>query len=590
LKDFIVLTDAAASEDDQRILRFGSWMGIAAKRVTTAFTEEIRSEGSTRKPTIAISADVLALLYRVNQDPHALKTMLMTGCEEILVFNCHDSAAHREALSWLSQERIRDVTTQQQQGEFTIPASTGSITRQLAGVPFSVKARTSIATFDLTNSNDSSAEVLMSANDKPMFVRVESRIFLLAGTEIPDIDAPIADQEAVADSYDKYIPLFVFLRHCFGDSCWHGRRRTARLIIDDPLIRRRYGGLDYQALRGLMASKKFGTDIAFIPWNHWRTSSRTAAKLIDETSLAVCVHGCDHTNREFVSSDARELLARAELALKRLESQKRRTGVGYEDVMVFPQGVFSTAAIAALRDAGFLAAVNTTCLPAGTRAIELTTGDLLRPAVTAFHGFPIFQRHYPRRIVDFALDLFLGRPALIVEHHDYFIDGGARFETFLSQLQGVEPDLVWPPLIEQFVETCNIRSTGTSAAIVEFYTRRFRLRNDEPRGLDFGLQKYEPEFDIAQSVSIDGKSVPFTFADGYLKLECRVEANSCANIEVRYRSRSVDRAHSFGWTYNAGVMLRRGLSEFRDTTLKTHPKLLGIAKSVARRMKVTGEN
>jgi hypothetical protein len=65
-----------------------------------------------------------------------------------------------------------------------------------------------------------------------------------------------------------------------------------------------------------------------------------------------------------------------------------------------------------LRASDYLAAVNTSCFPEDCAPDDLRLGDLLRPAITRFHGFPIFQRHYPKRGIDSACDLFLGKPAL----------------------------------------------------------------------------------------------------------------------------------------------------------------------------------
>ena len=60
--------------------------------------------------------------------------------------------------------------------------------------------------------------------------------------------------------------------------------------------------------------------------------------------------------------------------------------------------------------------------------------NLLTPAVTCYSGFPLFIRHYPNCIADFALDLFFGKPALIVEHHDYFRSGYKKIQEFAAQI------------------------------------------------------------------------------------------------------------------------------------------------------------
>ena len=90
--------------------------------------------------------------------------------------------------------------------------------------------------------------------------------------------------------------------------------------------------------------------------------------------------------------------------------------------------------------------MNTTCFPTNGGLDDLKVGDFLRPAVTRYNGFPIFQRRYPRRLFDFAFDLFLGKPALVVEHHDYFSNGCGKLEEFVAELYKLEPALSWPTL------------------------------------------------------------------------------------------------------------------------------------------------
>ena len=163
----------------------------------------------------------------------------------------------------------------------------------------------------------------------------------------------------------QLIPLLAFLRHGFGKTCWHSPESTARFIIDDPLLAEQYGFLDYRALLSSMHREGYGTSIAFIPWNYRRTSSHTASSLFGRRpDLSICIHGCDHTNKEFESADPALLEWKAGLALERMERHQTRTGLPFERVMVFPQGRFSSDAMRALRAADYLAAVNSTCFPA----------------------------------------------------------------------------------------------------------------------------------------------------------------------------------------------------------------------------------
>lgn len=277
--------------------------------------------------------------------------------------------------------------------------------------------------------------------------------------------------------------------------------------------------------------------------------------------------------------------------MQRMASQMKRTGAGFEQVMVFPQGRFSTVAIAALRANNYLAAVNTTCFPTNIGSGDLTVGDFLRPAVTRYNGFPIFPRRYPRRLFDVAFDLFLGRPAIMVEHHEYFREGVGTLEELVAALYQLEPGLTWPTLTSQLTRSCQMRSHCNGSTEVQFFTRRFQLGNRVRGSGRFLLSKHEPDSEVIQRVLVDGVSMPFSFEKGFLKLEVQADdPGQVLNIEILDREQPQRQDNGFGIAHNAGVLLRRGLSEFRDNTLARHGGLFKIAKGVARRLKVTGDS
>ena len=57
----------------------------------------------------------------------------------------------------------------------------------------------------------------------------------------------------------------MFLRAAFGDALWHSERDQACLVVDDPLLRKNYGFLNYRRLARIMDEMRFTTSIAFIP-------------------------------------------------------------------------------------------------------------------------------------------------------------------------------------------------------------------------------------------------------------------------------------------------------------------------------------
>jgi len=596
LNHLILLSATEPTAEERRLLAFASSMGVSAKSVSiqngSPFIQRLLDEFHPRTYSLAISAETLALMNNASISGADLQKVINEYSVALLIFGCTSSKEQLSAISWLTSGAVSGISPLgDQAARFAFPRKAMSFSRQLAGLSFSGGHGEPISTFELRNATPA-AEVIMAANERPVFVRMDRgscQVFLFSAP-LPDLDEPLDREYELQEHYHRLIPVLIFLRHCFGESCWHGPESTARLIIDDPLLTERYGFLDHSVLLKSMQRSKYGTSIAFIPWNYWRTSRRNTSRLLGESSnLAICVHGCDHTNKEFEAQDSALLGRKAGLALQRMESQRERTGAAFERIMVFPQGLFSTAAIVALRANNYLAAVNTTCFPTNIAPDDLKVGDFLQPAVTRYSGFPIFQRRYPRRLFDFAFDLFLGRPSLVVEHHEYFRDGCGTLEEFVAELYKLDPALSWPTLTAQLTRSCMKRSLSNGSVEIHFFTRRFQLNSGERGTNCFLLSKHEPDSSSIQSVLVDGKNIPFSFERGFLKLEVQADPGQVRNIEIVDREQRHQQANGFGVVHNTGVLLRRGLSEFRDNTLARHGGLFKVAKGVAKGLKVAGD-
>jgi hypothetical protein len=223
------------------------------------------------------------------------------------------------------------------------------------------------------------------------------------------------------------------------------RETLACLIIDDPLLRPRYGCLDFEKLLEEMRLHNFFTEIAFIPWNYRRSDPETVRLLSDNSArYAICVHGCNHTGNEFGVENYQELSALSSTALWRMEQHKRLTGLPYDPVIVFPQGRFSTVAMRALKDHGYSAAFNSTIQ--ATDREEPPAIEYQGPFTTIYHDFPLFLRRYPKDKSHFIQDLASGRPIIIVEHHGAFRNGYKTITDMVDWVNGLG-DIRWTSLL-----------------------------------------------------------------------------------------------------------------------------------------------
>jgi hypothetical protein len=595
MKDLVLISRQGVEDQGKRLLELAEWMGVGARQITLDGQPAPDQLSTTlgNKECVAIGAETLEFLRKL-WPPGVLQALMQDRCAHLLVFSVDGSQRHTGLLDWLTGGAVTGLAPPDRKQNFHFPEPGRKFSGAFAGQSFALKQRRVVSSFEVGQSGGRGLDRILLADDRPVFLRMEqgpNELFLLSLAQVPDISERLSQSQGVEEYHDQLAPLLIFLRHCFGEMCWHGIHRTGRLIIDDPLLTQAYGYLNFAALRRSMRSAGYGATVAFIPWNHWRSSKTGAVKIFDGSpDLSVCVHGCDHTNKEFEDVDPGSLQWKTDTALQRMERHKTRTGVAFEPVMVFPQGKFSRPSISALRASGYLAAVNTTCFPSYGEAEPLTIADFLRPAIMKFDGFPVFQRRYPRLLMDFAFDAFLGKPVLIVQHHDDFREGYRPFEEFVAGLHKLEPVLSWGPLSEQLVESCMVRSVSECSMEVRFFTRQFRFKNAQTGRTAFRFSKEEPSASAVSNVLVDGVSVAFSIENGLLTFEHQVGPGQTVDVRVLDRPARPVAHKRPDVTHTVNVSLRRALSEFRDNTLTRYPRLMTAATALATRMKVTGND
>ncbi len=427
---------------------------------------------------------------------------------------------------------------------------------------------------------------LIYAGARPFFVCVENagaEVFLAAASELADLDEIVPRDSGLLPWFSRAVPLMIFLRHVLGDRVWHCDRPQACVIIDDPLLKSRYGFLEYSKLIDAMQRFRFSTCIGFIPWNY-RRSNRKIARTFRNAgeSLSICVHGCDHTGAEFAPrlKDA-SLGPVARLAMDRMEAHKQRSGVPFSDVMVFPQGRFSAEAIRALDAAGYLAAVNTHLHPAFENQ-ALTLREMMDVAVTTYANLPLFGRRYPKDHAEFAFDLFLGKPAFIVEHHGCFRHGYEPLGSFVQQVNALDGDLAWKSLASICSQACLKRTTQDGDSEVRIFTNRFRLTNDRNTPHIFHVIRSWKWGGFDPTVEVKGAPFIHEFSGGRLRITITLDALQSADIQIRVPMTQLE---TFRPTtkHNFRVLVRRVLSEFRDNYVDTSRVLSGLL-SLARKL------
>ncbi|MBV8376393.1 MAG: hypothetical protein JO279_05250, partial [Verrucomicrobia bacterium] len=261
---------------------------------------------------------------------------------------------------------------------------------------------------------DRAAETVISVDDASLLTLIcqgSCELFVASGPEILDLRQPASKNIDFRACFSRVVPILIALRHLFRDACWTPEAHYANIIIDDPPLRQRYGHLELGELAALVDRTGCACTIAMIPWNYRRSDRRAVSVMASRQSgLGVCVHGCNHTGAEFGCQNRKRLTEMLLSARRRMDAHEQITGLAYQPVMVFPQGVFSIEAMSCLRAEGYLAAANTEVADCWGQG-HVSLYDLLEPAVLSYDGAPLFTRRRPEDgAVNFAVDSFLGKP------------------------------------------------------------------------------------------------------------------------------------------------------------------------------------
>lgn len=414
---------------------------------------------------------------------------------------------------------------------------------------------------------------IISSKDFRVFVRFQWKaipVFFCTSPRLIDIDE-VLDQGRydVKPHFCSGVPLVMFIKFMFSDVAWRPQELGACLIIDDPLLKLKYGSCDFEKLRDLMRKHGFTTNIAFIPWN-WRRTSRSGSEFFKNARehFSVSIHGCDHTGDEFGTTSRDVLQRKAGLAQSRMQNHQARTGIQHDPVMVFPQGVFSSACPEVLSRSGFLAAVNTEVIPVDAQNVRTRISDVWDVAITAYGGFPIFTRRYPSHgLENFAFDLLLGKPCLIVVHHDSFNDGGAALVDLIQEIESFNCSLRWRSLGEVIRRACRWRPDGEGAKEVEMYGNELLVSNHSDRSMEVMIRKRAIQGGLAPEIFCDQKPVMWVNEAEHVVFQGSIASHSEKRFGVVYAGQAHTDKVRWSLHRELSVAVRRGLSEFRDNYL-----------------------
>lgn len=412
---------------------------------------------------------------------------------------------------------------------------------------------------------------IISANGAPIYLRVQRGsipIYFCTSRYVVDLDQEIdAGFYDVKEHFCSAVPLLLFIRLMFQQVAWHSQELGACLIIDDPLLRRRYGCCDFGTIQRLMQEYGFTTNIAFIPWNWQRTSPRAADLFGNgDGPFSISIHGCDHIKAEFGGSSPDILFSRARLAQTRMLRHEERTGIHHDPVMIFPQG-FLSACPGILKQTGFCAAVNTEISSVDASIGRARIRDVWDIATMKYGDFAIFTRRYVHHgIENFAFDLLLGKPCLIVAHHEFFRDAGAALLRLLNELQARNCSLQWQTLGAVLRNACRRRSTAPGTEEIQMYGAELSISNPEEQEVRVLIRRQEADTAAVSEILCNQVPIPWRVEAGHCAFEATIPPKSERLFRISYRDPNPMNDHVQSAAFRSSVAARRILSEVRDAS------------------------
>jgi hypothetical protein len=485
---------------------------------------------------------------RASIDRHA--TVIVLGFR-------HDHHAHISLLNLLTREPDIQLNAQPDVGHgYRVPFQTSNVTGLLAGacVPWTWPRQSPPSYFQILGSAEANwislleglsgdeawPYLLTSASSGAAMSSSPGR--LLLSTNTPYAESADIDPDRVCPAV---LAALLLVRMAAGNRCWHRDSVTANFTIDDPNLVEPYGRVSFNALARSMRAVGYHTTVAFIPWNHRRTSSAVEALFAREPRLfSLAVHGNDHDGYEFAEPStqprgaagvtpatrvARQRAAVAQ-ALTRMRALTRRTGLPFSPVMVFPHGIGSADSILQLERCGYLASANRQLVPSGSaRPHRFDFG--LSPADDTHASFPLMQRWWPADVVP-ELAAFLGKPLLLYAHERDFAVPLWALEKHVARIQRL--NAAWLDLTGIARSLYLERDSGAGETQIRMLCREVDFINRESTSRQLTFFREQPE---AQScdVSIDGMPCAVAASHDRIVLRTTAAPGQCVRIRIERR-------------------------------------------------------
>src|SRR5207248_209738 len=279
ITEALILCGEKPAAHDVRLQELANLLGVSCRRVSARSWETELGDVPNHSLCVLASASTLSAQCQPDAKGADLLLRIQQKAAFLFVYGFNSDPLSESVAEMLSGGQICGVRQFEEENlRYQISSSDREITKEFSGLSFGpIRNRTDFGF--LCGSNANGVHRLISIAGLPFWVMNDAggcRTFLLACSDIVNIHEPIAGNLSVARYFSGLVPAAMFLKWVFGSRCWHSTQHFANLVVDDPLLKRSYGYLNYDDLVRKMDESAFATTIAFIPWNYRRTDPGVA--------------------------------------------------------------------------------------------------------------------------------------------------------------------------------------------------------------------------------------------------------------------------------------------------------------------------
>ena len=234
---------------------------------------------------ILSSAPCMAAALQTIAGPDAALPAWMSNASSVYIYGFQETPLCRMLLRFLTKAADGEIRKPiAPEARLSVTSDFPDMCGPMSGIHASVNLTKNDFYFGFQQQAEGRQSII-AANYGEIFVSVIRsgvQFFLNACSETIDIGAAAQKYFDVKEHFCSAVPIAMYLKWAFADICWTGAEIRACLIVDDPLLKPRYGFLRFSDALELMDSHNFTTTIAFIPWN-WRRTNRSNSSPVPTT-------------------------------------------------------------------------------------------------------------------------------------------------------------------------------------------------------------------------------------------------------------------------------------------------------------------